>query len=132
LFPPARGSQEPLLKDEIENPEPPAEEQQKVDAPFLSLNKTGTAILAVSVISVIGVLAWKLILARRKITEELTDLRGQLDQVLNELSDLCGYIRTKEKQWNDIAIMQIHNENLERWVSTFQDWIRKILTEIQI
>jgi len=65
-----RGYQEPPLKKEIENPEPPAEEQQKADAPFLSLNKTGTAILAVSVISIIGVLAWKLILARRKITAD--------------------------------------------------------------
>jgi peptidoglycan hydrolase CwlO-like protein len=64
------GRQEPLLKDEIEDLEVPAEEQQKADAPFLSLNKTGTAILAVSIISIIGVLAWKLILARRKITAD--------------------------------------------------------------
>jgi hypothetical protein len=48
--------QEPPLKEEIVNPEapaatsmpePPAEVPQKADAPFLSLNKTGTVVLGI-------------------------------------------------------------------------------------
>jgi chromosome segregation ATPase len=127
------GSQEPLLKDEIENPEPPAatstpeptaEEQQKADEPFLSLNKTGTAILAMSVISVIGVLAWKLIFARRKIKdrdrqfgemtkeneelvrrptpEAIKGLRSQLEQASSNVGVLRRQLEQKGEELADL------------------------------
>jgi len=127
------GGQEPLLKDEIENPEPPAatstpeppaEEQQKADAPFLSLNKTGTAILAMSVISVIGVLAWKLIFARRKIKdrdrqfgemtkeneelvkrptpEAIKGLRSQLEQASSNVGVLRRQLEQKGEELADL------------------------------
>jgi len=103
-------------------PEVPAENPQKADAPFLSLNKTGTAILAVSVILVISALAWKL----RKADKEIAAFKASSNP--EKIEDLEMRLSKKTKQEQSL---QIDKEKLTSELTKEQEKTRTLQTALE-
>jgi hypothetical protein len=146
LFSPAGGGQELPLKEEIVNPEPPAEEQKKADK---HESKTGMFLLgaglAVSLLANVG-LGWKLwrkprlltpgvnailnaaldVLAEKSPTEA-SIVRNALTDALAIIENLNFGLRTATKIGEMNRQYERTIAHLVQWINAFQSGFRRIL-----